>query len=433
VINHSLCEFNEFSGFLKALECSAPVTFRTRINPSGEIEFDFDEIVLTKETNFIENHWYHKGSSLSHFSLIGNAIDGTEITTDSLYFSSCGFSSLINLKGGRCSKAIFHRTLSEPRPKSLLCMCLRGVRSAHPLKWQCQLGIISMFESPRDDLPNTVNGYITIESDIEIFDRSVWHNKANNLLDHIRRVMSFATGINLRAPISEFYSDDKLEVEYLSQIRQAPSSSFPVFGYVNLQPIFEVAVTSFFNPPYEVKNLYIAIDWFSMDSIYAEVRLVNAMTVLENLVSSNLNDDDTLILNSTKFKKLRKSLETIIRDFPLESAENPTVNLHAMINHLPNLNRKSILQKLNILAERWMVPLNGISQKQITAAKNARDSIVHQGLYNKGNAKELWEHAMVVREIVTRFLFIAIGYQGEYISHLGGCHKTWFPPNIEAD
>ena len=118
------------------------------------------------------------------------------------------------------------------------------------------------------------------------------------MLDHVRLVMSFSSGLMLRAPSIEFYAGDKLEVMVSSQIWQVSSASFPVFSYVNRQPIFEAAVTSFLSPPFKVKNLFIAIDWFVMGSTYAEVCLVNAMTVLENLISSNLDAKDTLILKT---------------------------------------------------------------------------------------------------------------------------------------
>ena len=104
-----------------------------------------------------------------------------------------------------------------------------------------------------------------------------------------------------------------------------------------------------------------------------------------------------------------------------------------MINHLQNLNRQSIVQKLYILAKRWAVPLDGISRKQIKTAKDARDSIVHRGHYDKDGSNELWEHVTVEREIVIRFLFTAIGYQGRYISHLGGFHHAQFPPNLNGE
>jgi hypothetical protein len=34
----------------------------------------------------------------------------------------------------------------------------------------------------------------------------------------------------------------------------------------------------------------------------------------------------------------------------------------------------------------------------------------------------------VVREVVVRILFAAIGYRGRYISYLGGHHEAVFPP-----
>ncbi|WP_411727650.1 hypothetical protein [Methyloglobulus sp.] len=439
--NRGLSEFKSFSGSLQANGCVAPVTFRARINPSGEVEFDFDEIAITKETSFIEEHWRHKGSSLSYFSLIGKAEDGTEITTESLYFSSSGFSGLsyhMSFSGGHCSRAKFHRKLVEPKPKPWLRMLLKSFRSAHPLKWQCRLGTISMLEFPPDDIPDAITGFIIVESDNENFDLSVWHDEANKLLDHVRLVMSFASGLILPAPVIEFYMGDKLEVVVSSPIRQASSASFPVFGYVNQQPIFKVAVTSFFDPPFVVQNLFIAIDWFAMGTTYAEVRLVNTMTVLENLIASNLGESDMLILPDKKeFEKYRRTLRKVLKQCIKKWSRDETKNediLSDINERLADLNRRSIIQKLNILAERWSVPLDGITPKQIKAAKNARDSIVHRGHYDKdGSSKELWKHAMVVREIVIRFLFTAIGYQGKYISQLGGYHEAQFPPIINGD
>ena len=53
--NQSLSKFRQFCGFLEANGSVAPVTFRARINSSGEVEFDFDKIAITKETSFIED------------------------------------------------------------------------------------------------------------------------------------------------------------------------------------------------------------------------------------------------------------------------------------------------------------------------------------------------------------------------------------------
>lgn len=88
--------------------------------------------------------------------------------------------------------------------------------------------------------------------------------------------------------------DGKYKITALSQSEHAPSG-MRVIHFLDQQPFFEAAVKSFFEPPIRVKNLFFAIEWFSMNPSYSEVRLVNAMTALENLVDSNLADHDALI------------------------------------------------------------------------------------------------------------------------------------------
>ena len=81
---------------------------------------------------------------------------------------------------------------------------------------------------------------------------------------------------------------------------------------------------------------------------------------------------------------------------------------------------------------RWNVPLDGISDAQIGQAIKARNAIVHS-VYHPGteDGPDLWDHMTVVRELVVRFLLTAIGYRGQYISHVGGYHHAYFPPNGE--
>lgn len=430
--DRSLSEFKSFSGFLHANGRDVPVTFQARINRSGEVEFDFDKIAITNETSFLLNRWNLEKSILYYFSLTGKSEDGTEFTTENLNFS-IKISDHIILSGSKCSRAKFLRKLAEPKPKPWLCMLLKGFRSSHPLVLECHLGAISMVEFP-DVETDAITGFIIVKSGYEPIDPSAWHTETNKLLEHILQVMSFASGVMLRAPIIEFYSGDKLEIVVSSEIQQASSTPIPVFLYEDQQSIFKVAVASFISPPIVVKNLLIAIEWFVMDSSYGEVRLINAMTVLENLVASNLVEEDTLILKEKKeFEKyrrtLRKVLKQCIKKWPTDYTKKPEDILSDINERLADLNRRSILQKLDTLAKHWSVPLEGISKEKINAAKKARDLIVHQGHYYEGS-NDLWEeHVMVVREIAIRFLFTAIGYKGRYISHLGGFHEAQFPPD----
>ena len=96
-----------------------------------------------------------------------------------------------------------------------------------------------------------------------------------------------------------------------------------------------------------------------------------------------------------------------------------------------DLNRRSILDKIAILASRWSVPLDGLSEQKVKGAKRARDLIVHCGHYyknGKGSDIDLWEHVTCIRELFVRFVLTAIAYEGQYISHVGGYHHATFPP-----
>ena len=434
-----LSEFKSFSGDIQAGSDTAPIIFRARIDVAGEIEFDFDAIVLTKESSFIMKWWDGAWSCSGCFTLSGKAEDGTEFKTENLHFNSLlkksseETGSRMN-PDGRCSQAEFLRKLAVQAAKPMLRMHVKGFQNLGQLNSKCPLGMVAMVGKMSIDNPDAITGHITVQSENEPADLTAWHTEANKLLEHIRRVMSFASASALRGPIIEFFAGDELKVVALSQTRQT-SAPFRTFHPLNQQPVFDAAVNSFFNPPFEVKNLFFAIEWFAMEATYNEVRLVNAMTALENLVASNLGDNDALIQPEKEFEKtrrvLRKVLKKCVGKWSSEEAKRADEIVLELNERLADLNRRSILKKLMTLAKLWSVPLDGIGKGKIKAAKQARDRIVHRGHYyddGKEKSDDLWQHGTVVREIVVRFLLTAIGYRGGYISYIGGCHDAQFPP-----
>jgi len=434
-----LSEFKSFSGDLQAGSDTVSISFHARIDGAGKVEFDFGAIALTKETSFIMKWWDGEGSRPGCFSLSGKAEDGTEFKTEDLYFNSVAnewrkeTGSHMNPIGG-CSRAEFRRKLAVSAPKPTLRMRVKGFQNFRRLSSECCLGMVAMDGEKSINDPDTITGCIAVQSNNDPADLTAWHAQADRLLEHIRRVMSFASATVLKGPIIEFFAGDDLKVVALSQTRQA-SAPFRIFHYLNQQPVFDSAVTSFFSPPFEVKNLFFAIEWFAMEATYNEVHLVNAMTALENLVESNLGDSAALIRPKKEFDKTRKVLRIVLRQcidkWSIDEARNAEESVQELNERLADLNRRSIFQKLMILAERWSVPLDGIDKDKIKAAKQARDRIVHRGHYyehGKEGSGELWEHVTVVREIVVRFLLTAIGYRGSYFSYIGGCHDAQFPP-----
>ena len=438
--NQDLMEIKTFSGTLEARGNSTPITFSASISHAGKINFDFGVIPLIQETAYILTLFHKESPKFEYFTLAGISEDGTEFKTKDLYFT-CLNDSWSKEAGslmrpvGECQSAELFRTLDEISPKPLLRIRVKGFKNFFELRATSPLGTIEMNGIKTIDDPDNVTGDIEIQPETNPVDLAVWHDEADKLLEHIRRVMSIATAAILQVPIIEYIVENKCEISVLSQSKHTPVG-MGVIHFMDQQPFFDSAVKSFFWPTIKVKNLFFAIEWFSMDSSYSEVRLVNAMTALENLVDSNLDDPDTLIQPTEKFEKTRKVLRQVIKKcvakWPDEDAKKAGDSVKALNEKLADLNRRSIFEKIKRLAELWSVPLDGISDKQIRSAKRARDRIVHQGnYYEEGEdiSDNLWEHVTVIREIVVRFFLTAINFKGSYCSYLGGYHITQFPPH----
>lgn len=431
--DNGLLEFKSYLGNLQAGNDIVPVTYRIRIDEAGEVKFDFDSITLTNETSFIMQRWGGDGARLGHFSLVGKAEDDTEFKTDDLYFTSLAIESHPETGSrmspvGGCLHAEFRRKLAMPAAKPMLRMRVKGFQNSGRLNSKCRLGMIAMDGDNSIDNPDTITGYIAVQADNVPFDLTAWQAEADKLLEHIRNVMSFASAIILKRPIIEFCAGDDLLVVTCSQTRQS-SAFLRIFYHSDQQPVFDAAVNSFFAPPFDVKNLFFAIEWFAMEATYNEVRLVNAMTALENFVASNLDKNKKAFFSSSQFKKiahdLRLALKEAVGKIGVSSDDSM---LDELYKKLPDVNRRSIIQKVELLAIRWSVPLDGID---IEGAIKARNSIVHEGFYydsGKVECRNLGEYVAIVREVVARLLLAAIGYRGNYISHIDGYHDAQFPP-----
>ncbi len=437
--NQDLMEIKSFSGTLEASGYSTPITFSASISHGGKIIFDFGVIPLIQQNAYILKLFHKESIKSENFTLSGTSEDGTEFTTKDLYFT-CLNDSWSKEAGslmrpvGECQSAELLCTLDEISPKPLLRIRLKGFQNFYRLTATCRLGLIEMGGISLIDVPDTVTVSIEIRPEKPPVDLATWHDEADKLLEHVRRLMSVASAAILQVPIIEYIVENKYKITVLSQSEHSPSG-LCVIHFPDQQPFFEAAVKSFFEPPIQVKNLFFAFEWFSIGSSYSEVRLVNAMTAIENLVDSNLADSDTFIRPKSEFNTTRRVLRQVIKQCIEKWSDDDLKNVGeavtALNEKLSDLNRRSIFEKIKRLAELWSVPLDGISDEQIKFAKAARDLIVHRGNYyeeGKDQGDNLWEHVTVIREIVVRFFLTAINFKGSYCSYLGGYHITQFPP-----
>jgi hypothetical protein len=424
-----------FTGTLSCDANRADISFKARVDERGELILALDEIPLNDETKFILVSSNDEPSA--YFSLLGLSADGTRFSSAHLFFSQIGTPSdytgtRLALKG-RCAAAEFVVPVNDsPTPQFL--MWLRGFESFGVLATESPIGTVSIVGGDGSRDIALVSGGLSIKAPDTPADLKEWQATAKDLAEHVRGVMSCAASTRLSCPTTEFRFGPVAQVVVTSTTQQHPGQ-MPVFHYLDRQAIFETAVKSFFIPPIPVANLWMTLDWFVMHATYNEMRLLCAMTALENLISSNLPKKDKLLLKDSVFGKLRPRLRTQIEAFLIESglgAASPELATE-LVPKLSELQRASLKYKLRLMISRWSIPMDGLSIENVDAAISARNLIVHEGAYYKAGAQqtELWTHVTAVREMVIRAILTAIGFRGRYISHWGGLHDATFPPSAD--
>jgi hypothetical protein len=175
-----------------------------------------------------------------------------------------------------------------------------------------------------------------------------------------------------------------------------------------------------------------ALEWYVMAAGYTEMRLVQAMTVLENLSHANLTPRQSHFLSPSQFKRL----STAMRSAAPAAQGDP--DLEALMMALPgkvaDLNRRPLKDKVRLLMKQWKVPVADLDLEALDRAVNVRNEIVHRGHYRAdaprtSEGSGLWPHVQFVREIIARIVFAMIAYDGQRIGWLGCYHLTTYPPS----
>lgn len=426
-----------FVGEIAFEEKRVAVKFSVEVSKTGVAKLSLDRMPWDVSTKFIPNAFYDQQKVLRFFNFIltGTARDGStfhsakvninalqNISSDTapssiqpvLWCSECK----IDLPGIRVTKP-YVRTL------------LRGFDSIQIVSAVCSLGSLEL-RGPvklKASEKQLLTGALVIEGPEHSLNFAPWREKVDALFKQVRSVMSFARGEQLAAPIVEtiWNGRKELTVRMVSNQDGRGSGAFTPFDYA---PIFRQAVASYFFEPRRAKKIGVAIEWFTMPAGYREAKLTSAMTVLENLLTTNLQPGDLTLRPKRQFEKLRDEILTVARR-QLEdlNMEEKAINAEVAVLRpkLNDLNRRTLKDKIHLLANRWGVPMDGISDEALGKAKQARDHIVHRGQYEpKDPSENLMDHVRLTRELVVRFVLAALEFEGSYTSPMTGEHGQPF-------
>jgi hypothetical protein len=436
----------KFFGVLELAGQSVPVRFSVEISKKGAPKVRLDEMPYDASTMFISDAFYDQQGEMrfAEFTLAGQARDGSTFRSDSVLIAA------LESRHSDSAPPIMTPKLwcpeckivspADPGATTGVRALLRGFSSMKPMSTRSRLGELqlraSMTLKPFEQ--NHITGSLAIEGPPEGEDFPTWRAEVEGLFKHVRAIMSFARGAQLLAPVVETVWDGRVELvaRYRSDEVGQPMAVFTPFNY---ESIFGQAVASHFFEKPRAKSIRIAIEWFTMRHGYREAKLTSAMTVLENLLTSNLSRSDTELRKEKQARKLRTAMLDAAK-LELQSLgasdEDIEVELATMRDKLEDLDRRPLKDKIHVLAKRWGVPMDGISDEALGAAKRARDHIVHRGQYlPKDPSEDLMSHVRLARELVVRFVLTAIEFEGTYASPMTGDLNQAFkalPPHSDC-
>lgn len=427
----------KFSGTLAFEGQSIRVRFSAEISNKGAPKAQLEALPYDASTKFIRDAFDgQEGKRRSaQFTLAGQARDGAAFHSDSIiilslggeHFDSAGLAMEPKLWCTKCKIVL----PAKPNARMGVRFFLRGFDCVKPLSAHCRLGTIEL-RGPMSLKPsekNHVAGELTINGPPAGADFPTWREDVDHLFKHVRSILSFARGARLHAPVAQTIWGGRVEVlaQHRSDDESQPAAVFTPFNY---EAIFHQAVASHFAEKPRAKNINIAIEWFTMQHGYREAKLTSAMTVLEHLLTNNLSRGDMELRKDKQAKKVRAAMLDAAK-LALEelgvSSEEIEAESATMRDKLEDINRRPLKDKIYLLARRWGVPMDGIDDEALGAAKRARDHVVHRGQYlPKDPTEDLMDHVRLARELVVRFVLAAMEFEGAYASPLTGDQNRMF-------
>ena len=194
----------------------------------------------------------------------------------------------------------------------------------------------------------------------------------------------------------------------------------PPLPHLNLQPIVSTAVTNIESVDTCRDAFEMAIGWLSVPTAIDEIRFLSGMTALESMASRSLRTSQTSLLMGSRSKRFAKRVRALVDkqdDIDVAARE-------AIKKKIPELNRRSFLEQIEALLERWHVARTSLDTEALSRLVRLRNTVVHCG--GAPDAEDLWPAILQVREIVVRLVLSMLRFEGIYQCYLGGRHMRRF-------
>lgn len=418
---HSFFAVRRFEGSISGENFSMPIGFSAEVDGRGNLNIILDTLPTSRET-FELQRGLSRGQETPLWKLHGVGPKGEILSSDD--FTITGYRSSDDASGskttlkGQCYEAEIVSTLSEPCTPQFR-WGFRRFRSFTGMRQQIEEGMLFAGGAPPDPNDSQIlTGSIVVKSDQSEVPTS-WWSAIEDRADHVRRVLSLASGVYLQP-----YIEDRLEgTEHRLRIfrrGKTPQPFLSPFHFLNLEPIFKSACQS---PP-DVRARFLELDsalrWLLAPGHYDESRLLGAMTALENIVEQTYPSNKNPLMKRSVFEKFAKAVRALMREMALPDAA---------LAKVPELNRANFIDKVMRYVSEHGIVVADFPNGGLDPVIKARNVVVHTGIYfnDTPGQIDLWDHILVARELVIRILLDALKFEGNYFSALHGDEQLRFP------
>ena len=417
----------QFTGQLVIGEQRVPISLTASAGPSGRLELNVEPISLSDAPSGVRagvqallQSSQRPGNTIDEFGLECETSNGQRLTSDSVYMTEYNRNSgglHIKLCTGEAS---LRMTASDTHDRPLLSFWLLGFKCFPRVHVPevAELGSVVVQGATRPTATDEITGWITAQGP-DGRPPMNWRESAEHMLKHLRSVLGFARGAPLPVPISEFYEGDTLEVTF-HETSGGYAPLMPLLPHLNLRPIVEAAVNNIAAVDTRRDTFEMAVGWLLVPTTFEEVRFLAGMTALESLASRLLEKSQTCILGSSASNKLAKRVRALVNEQDFDDSTKAAIK-----DKIPELNRRSFVQKIRALLEQQKVARTSINDAELARLVCLRNLIVHQGAAPEN--EDLWPSILIIREILVRLVFSMLQFDGTYWCYIGGRHMRRFP------
>jgi hypothetical protein len=257
----------------------------------------------------------------------------------------------------------------------------------------------------------------TVTSYLEISHSALSKEAVLDVVANLCSLLSFAKGTEIIWPYHQ--EMDETGTVILSVHRSSITSNFgtweiiphnnPTDLKIFIETIYERYID--LSKDYELNKIIHTIVISKLDGSFLELRALNVTSAIDFLRGRWAKIHGRVkIVPSNKFKKCKKSLNSLINDFIKIGITTDQTN--QILNKIPELNRPSLKETLKEMAVDIR---SDISTDQIELFTTTRNKLVHEACFATHNQ---YQEFVNIISLVDNLIMTLLGYQGPYVDCL---------------